>query len=45
MILADAGCEVSLWGRRQELVDAVNATHVNEDYLPGITLPGRVTAT
>ncbi len=45
MILADAGCEVSLWGRRQELVDAVNATHVNADYLPGITLPGAVTAT
>jgi glycerol-3-phosphate dehydrogenase (NAD(P)+) len=45
MILADAGCEVSLWGRRQELVDAVNATHVNADYLPGLTLPGAVTAT
>ena len=45
MILADAGCEVSLWGRRQELVDAINATHVNADYLPGITLPGAVTAT
>jgi len=22
MVLADAGCEVSLWGRRPELVDA-----------------------
>ncbi|WP_371479403.1 NAD(P)H-dependent glycerol-3-phosphate dehydrogenase [Kitasatospora sp. NBC_00315] len=45
MILADAGCEVTLWGRRPELVDAINATHVNPDYLPGVTLPGAVTAT
>ena len=45
MILADAGCEVSLWGRRQELVDAIDATHVNADYLPGVTLPDAVTAT
>ncbi|MFI6448154.1 NAD(P)H-dependent glycerol-3-phosphate dehydrogenase [Kitasatospora sp. NPDC050543] len=45
MILADAGCEVALWGRRQELVDAINATHVNPDYLPGVTLPGAIRAT
>ncbi|MFC9329385.1 NAD(P)H-dependent glycerol-3-phosphate dehydrogenase [Kitasatospora sp. NPDC057015] len=45
MILADAGCEVALWGRRQELVDAVNATHENPDYLPGVRLSGSITAT
>ncbi|MEE1826646.1 NAD(P)-dependent glycerol-3-phosphate dehydrogenase [Streptomyces sp. BE20] len=45
MILADAGCEVTLWGRRQELADAVNATHVNPDYLPGVRLPSSVRAT
>ncbi|MFF2661846.1 NAD(P)H-dependent glycerol-3-phosphate dehydrogenase [Kitasatospora sp. NPDC058032] len=45
MILADAGCEVTLWGRRQELVDAVNATHSNPDYLPGLRLPDSVRAT
>jgi glycerol-3-phosphate dehydrogenase (NAD(P)+) len=45
MILADAGCEVSLWGRRKELVDTINATRTNPDYLPGIVLPETVTAT
>jgi glycerol-3-phosphate dehydrogenase (NAD(P)+) len=45
MILADAGCEVTLWGRRQELVDAINATHVNPDYLPDTRLAQTVRAT
>jgi glycerol-3-phosphate dehydrogenase (NAD(P)+) len=44
-VLADAGCEVTLWGRRAELVDAVNTTRVNPDYLPGVELPERVRAT
>ena len=26
MVLADAGCEVTLWARRAELADAVNTT-------------------
>ncbi len=45
MILADAGCEVTLWGRRPELVDAVNTRHVNPDYLPGTELPATLRAT
>ncbi|MFF0092638.1 NAD(P)H-dependent glycerol-3-phosphate dehydrogenase [Streptomyces canus] len=45
LILADAGREVTLWGRRPELVDAINATGVNGDYLPGVQLPERVRAT
>ncbi|MGW2560014.1 NAD(P)H-dependent glycerol-3-phosphate dehydrogenase [Streptomyces sp. NPDC001514] len=45
MVLADAGCDVTLWGRRAELVDAVNTTRTNPDYLPGIQLPERVRAT
>ncbi|MER6398209.1 MULTISPECIES: NAD(P)H-dependent glycerol-3-phosphate dehydrogenase [unclassified Kitasatospora] len=45
MVLADAGCEVTLWGRRPELVDAIHTTHVNPDYLPGVPLPGSVRAT
>lgn len=45
MVLADAGCEVSLWGRRPELVEALNTTHMNPDYLPGIALPDSVRAT
>ncbi|WP_035797787.1 NAD(P)H-dependent glycerol-3-phosphate dehydrogenase [Kitasatospora mediocidica] len=45
MILADAGCEVTLWGRRQELVDAIATTRVNPDYLPDLKLPASVGAT
>jgi glycerol-3-phosphate dehydrogenase (NAD(P)+) len=42
--MADAGTEVVMWGRRQEVVDAVNAGH-NDVYLPGITLPAGLRAT
>ncbi|MFE5735366.1 NAD(P)H-dependent glycerol-3-phosphate dehydrogenase [Streptomyces sp. NPDC056528] len=45
MVLADAGCEVSLWGRRAELAGEINTTRTNPDYLPGIELPEAVTAT
>ncbi|QKW24464.1 NAD(P)-dependent glycerol-3-phosphate dehydrogenase [Kitasatospora sp. NA04385] len=45
MILADAGCEVTLWGRRQELVDAIDRDHVNRDYLPELVLPAGIRAT
>ncbi|MFK4223173.1 NAD(P)H-dependent glycerol-3-phosphate dehydrogenase [Streptomyces sp. NPDC019890] len=45
MVLADAGCEVTLWGRRPEPVDAINTTRTNPDYLPGIELPEAVRAT
>ncbi|MFJ3580757.1 NAD(P)H-dependent glycerol-3-phosphate dehydrogenase [Streptomyces sp. NPDC090127] len=45
MVLADAGCEVTLWGRRAELVEAVNTTRTNPDYLPGVELPANVRAT
>ncbi|MFJ8039556.1 NAD(P)H-dependent glycerol-3-phosphate dehydrogenase [Kitasatospora sp. NPDC096147] len=45
MVLADAGREVTLWGRRAELVDAINATGTNPDYFPGIALPGGIKAT
>lgn len=44
-VLADAGREVSLWARRPEVAAAVNERHVNPDYLPGIELPGLLTAT
>lgn len=45
MVLADAGCEVSLWGRRAALAETINATGVNPDYLPGVELPKGITAT
>jgi glycerol-3-phosphate dehydrogenase (NAD(P)+) len=43
-VLADGGTSVNMWGRRQEVVDQVNAGS-NEDYLPGIALPEGIRAT
>ncbi len=45
MVLADAGAEVTLWGRRIALTEQINREHVNGDYLPGIELPVSVRAT
>lgn len=45
MVLADAGCEVSLWGRRASVADTINTTRHNPDYHPGLELPAAVTAT
>ncbi|MGA4542802.1 NAD(P)H-dependent glycerol-3-phosphate dehydrogenase [Uniformispora flossi] len=45
MIMADAGCDVTLCGRRPDVVDAINSRRENPDYLPGVRLPDLVTAT
>jgi len=45
VVLADAGHEVVLWARREDLCALVNEKRENTDYLPGITLPDRITAT
>ncbi len=42
---ADIGHEVVLWGRRPEQASAINATHENAQYLPGVTLPPNLQAT
>jgi len=44
LVLADAGHEVRLWGRRPDLCHAINGTRENPDYLPGVVLPGNITA-
>ncbi len=44
-VLADAGCQVRMWGRRAELVNQINTSHVNGDYLPDLLLPAAVSAT
>ena len=44
LVLADAGNDVMLWGRREEVVEAINERRENTDYLPGIELPPSVTA-
>ena len=43
-VLADGGTPVTMWGRRQAMVDQINAGS-NEDYLPGIALPPGIRAT
>ncbi|MER7166231.1 NAD(P)H-dependent glycerol-3-phosphate dehydrogenase [Micromonospora sp. NPDC000207] len=43
-IVADAGREVTVWARRPAVVEAIRGRH-NPDYLPGVRLPARVTAT
>jgi glycerol-3-phosphate dehydrogenase (NAD(P)+) len=45
MVLADAGAQVTMWGRRPEPVDAINNTRTNPGYFPGIELPDTVRAT
>ena len=45
IVLADAGNEVTVWGRREEVCDAINQRHVNADYLPDVQLPPTISAT
>ena len=45
MILADAGCDVSLWARGTAIADDINQTHINHAYLPDLTLPTNIVAT
>lgn len=44
-VLADAGAEVVLWARRDELARAIREQHRNPDYLPEHELPTAITAT
>jgi glycerol-3-phosphate dehydrogenase (NAD(P)+) len=44
-VLGDAGRDVTIWARRPQVAEAIRSTRRNPDYLPGVRLPGRVTAT
>lgn len=44
-VLADAGTDVIVHGRRLEIVEAINTRRENPAYLPGITLPTPLKAT
>jgi glycerol-3-phosphate dehydrogenase (NAD(P)+) len=44
-VLAQAGNQVSVWGRRESLCEVINTRHENPDYLPGLRLPDAITAT
>jgi len=44
-VLVDAGTETTLWTRRAEVADQINAGHENAAYLPGVALPAGLRAT
>jgi glycerol-3-phosphate dehydrogenase (NAD(P)+) len=44
-ILADAGGEVTVHARREEIAASIRDDHLNRDYLPELVLPATVTAT
>lgn len=44
-VLADAGNQVTIWARREEVAAAIRGYRTNPDYLPSVRLPERVTAT
>jgi len=43
-VLADAGTDVTMWARRDDVATAVRETHENPEYLPGVALPPNLTA-
>jgi glycerol-3-phosphate dehydrogenase (NAD(P)+) len=45
LVLADAGNDVTLWARREEVADSINGRRENPEYLPGVELPPQVSAT
>src|SRR4249919_2431129 len=45
LVLADAGNDVTMWARREELCAQINEKRENTDYLPGIELPTTIGAT
>jgi glycerol-3-phosphate dehydrogenase (NAD(P)+) len=45
LVLADAGNDVTIWGRRPEVCQAINERHENTEYFPGIELPEAIRAT
>ena len=45
IVVADGGNDVTMWARREEVAAAINDERENADYLPGVELPPRVSAT
>ncbi len=44
-VLADAGCEVTLWGIAEEVCAEINTRHTNQGFLPDVVLPESIRAT
>jgi glycerol-3-phosphate dehydrogenase (NAD(P)+) len=45
VVLADAGNDVRIWGRREELCTEINERRENAEYMPGVELPPSIEAT
>lgn len=45
VVLADAGNDVTIWARRDEVCEAINERRENTEYHPGIELPASISAT
>lgn len=44
-VIADGGSEVTLWARRPSQAESISISRTNEEYLPGIQLPGNISVT
>jgi glycerol-3-phosphate dehydrogenase (NAD(P)+) len=44
-VLADAGCEVTIWARRPEIAQEIQIAKRNTQYLPSVNLPKSLQAT
>jgi glycerol-3-phosphate dehydrogenase (NAD(P)+) len=45
MVLAHAGCDVTIWSRDPKTVEQITTIHQNRTYHPGIELPASITST
>ncbi len=44
-VIADGGTEVALWARRPQQAEEIQATKLNQEYLPDIKLPDLILPT
>lgn len=44
-LLLENGHKVALWARRPELAERLRASRLNDDYLPGVTIPEKIAIT
>ncbi|HEY4485908.1 MAG TPA: NAD(P)-binding domain-containing protein, partial [Nitrospiria bacterium] len=44
-LMADIGHSVAVWAYEKEVAESINLQHENSLYLPGVTLPSRITST
>lgn len=45
ILLANKGCDVSIWGKRKEHIEKIIKTGENKEYLPDVSLPSNIQVT